>query len=90
MGNCRTGHWLKLAEMDVNKQANLDKNGPIKNASTGYGLQVSRYATGDPILSAVCEVCGIIESVARRSDTSDTAGDGFRSLITICCSYQQS
>ena len=37
--------------------------------SIGYGIHVSRYATEDPILSAVCEVCGIIESVARRSDT---------------------
>ena len=37
--------------------------------STGYGIHESRYATEDPILSAVCEVCGIIESVARRSDT---------------------
>ena len=26
-------HWQKLAKKDVNKQANFDKNGPIKNAS---------------------------------------------------------
>ena len=58
-----------MAEIVVNRQANLDKNGSIKNVSTGYGIHVSRYATEDPILSAVCEVCGIIESVARRSDT---------------------
>ena len=83
-------HWQKLAKMDVKKQI-LTKMGRsrirICLPSTGYGLHVSRYATGDPILSAVCEVCGIIESVARRSDTS---GDGFRSLITICCSSQPS